>query len=97
MGKKVTEEEIKRVIKEYIERMFELFKTHHGVTTDSQIDCPQCGRYRGISLENGRWRCSWMDCIFTLPEEFIPPTPAELEAFYNWERIKEKIGKFLNN
>jgi len=46
--KVVSEAEINRVIKEYIKRVFKSLETRKFSCDDEQIDCPQCGRYRGI-------------------------------------------------
>lgn len=89
------EEKIKKVVREYIERVFKLFETRWGVTTDEAIDCPQCGRHRGISLTQGGWRCHWIDCNFTFPKGLTPPTPRELEVFLYQKELEKRISKFL--
>lgn len=90
LKKEVTEQEIRKVVKEYIERMFKLFRTCKGVTTDEQIDCPKCGKYRGIALDRGAWRCLWLDCRYAFPKELTPPTPQQLEKFYRQKESEEK-------
>lgn len=90
------EERIKRVVKEYMERMFKLFETCKGVSTDSQIDCPDCGRHRGVEccIERG-WMCLWGDCYFTFPKELTPPSPDELRDWYYRQKNEKIIKKFL--
>lgn len=102
--KVVTEEEIKEVVKEYIERMFKLFETNTGTSTDMQIDCPRCGSYRGIEFNEKGWICLWRSCQFRFSKELMPPTPGELRAFFNRKKIffnrkkiEERINKFLNS
>ncbi len=91
------EQRIMRVVKEYMERMFKLFETCKGVSTDSRIDCPDCGRHRGVEFRIGRgeWMCLWRDCYFTFPKELTPPSPDELRAWYHRQENEKIIKKFL--
>lgn len=93
MQKKVTEKEIKRVIREYIERVFKSFETHKCSLTDELIDCPACGRLSSIESRT----CLWRDCHFRFPDELLPPTPQELRAFFDRKKTEERIDKFLNS
>lgn len=97
MEKKVTEGEIKRVVKEYIERVFKSLKTHKFSGDDERIDCPGCKSYRGIELKENGWICLWRNCPFRFSKELMPPTPGELRAFFNRKKIEERINEFLNN
>lgn len=87
MGKKiteVTEGEIKRVIKEYKERVFKSFETRKFSSDDEKIDCPnpKCKSYRSIEFNKSGWVCLWRICQFRFPKELMPPTPRELRKFF---------------
>lgn len=91
---------IKKVVKEYMERMFNSFKTLHGASTDEFIECPKCGSWQGLQwYEYGQkvvWRCLTQNCSFILPDEFAPPNPPQLLEFYKRRELETKIKKFIS-
>ncbi len=93
----VTEKDIKRVVKEYVERIFKSLETRQFSGDDEMIDCPQCGSYRSIECKERGWTCLWENCPFRFPEELMPPTPGQLRGFYQREKIREMVDKCLNS
>lgn len=87
---------IKRVIKEYIKRMAENYKTKKGVSTDKQIDCPKCGLHRGMEFMkiSGIWRCLSVDCDYKFPSEITPPNPFEFDEIM---KLKERLDFIEKN
>lgn len=54
------ERKIKKVVREYIERIFTSLEILQGASNDEYIDCPECGRFRAIEHQGkGFWRCVW--------------------------------------
>ncbi len=95
------EGKIKKVIKEYFERMIKSHTTREGVTTDRNIDCPNpiCRCTRAIFWSGGL-RGYWNKCHrcgFNFPKELTPPGPEELEEVFEARdkerRTNEIIGK----
>ncbi len=83
------EEKVKKVIKEYFERIIKSHITREGVTTDKNIDCPNCGCSRAIFWSGGQ-RGYWNKCHqcgFNFPKELTPSGPEELEEILE---IKDK-------
>ena len=95
MKKLPIEQRIKRVVKEYMQRILKLVETCKVAITDDQIDCPKCGRYRCIELRPNGWMCIWKDCYFTFPKELTPPSPDELRAWHYRQENEKTIKKFL--
>lgn len=69
---KVSQEKLDKAIREYLERMIKIHETKQGISTDDQIDCPQCGRLRAIVFRDGDWYCLWEGCKYNLPQESCP-------------------------
>lgn len=93
------EEKVKKVIKEYFERIIKSHITREGATTDRNIDCPNCGCSRAIFWSGGL-RGYWNKCHrceFNFPKELTPPGPEELEEVFKARdkkrRANEIIGK----
>ena len=93
------EGKIRKVIKEYFERIIKSHTTREGVTTDKHIDCPKCGCNRAIFWSGGLrgyWNKCWK-CGFEFPKELTPSGPEELEevleAIDKERRANEIIGK----
>lgn len=86
-------EDIKMVVREYIQRMEALDVSKDGTSTDSYIDCPEsgCSSYRTVVCEHGEWHCLMINCSFRFPEGFIPPTPQELREFFVERRRVERM------
>ncbi len=83
---------IKKVTKEYIERMFKSFRTLSGAILDHYVDCPKCGNHRCLEfISSGIWRCLYTHCRFTFPEDLIPPSPAMLEACWKYQELMKGI------
>lgn len=91
---KDSDKEIKRVVREYIERMAKQVETGRGHIRDELIDCPQCGSYQSIEYGGmvgpGGWQC--VECFFTFPENLVPPIPENVRVFH---KVREKIEMFL--
>ena len=86
MGEIISEAKVRQNVVEYLERMRKRYKTGIAVLADKQIDCPACGKSRGLVCKlyvrnNYRWVCVWLDCNYELPHDFSPPSPEELERF----------------
>lgn len=91
-------ENIRRVIREYKKRMLEVFEGRaQAVSTDPQIDCPECGEFRGLVPNGGNWRCLKRNCRFSFPENLIPPTESKLTEYLLQEKARGKIYSFLNS
>lgn len=93
--KRVSEKEIKRVVREWMERMQKAFKTELSESSDYNIDCPKCGNFRGISfyLDRG-WMCRRVHCSLEFPKHLMPPSPKDAKTYFAW---KEKIEMFLKS
>jgi hypothetical protein len=94
-AEEIFNQKVRKAVREYIERMILLIKTHRGASRDAYIDCPQCGNIRSLDPSNG-WRCLWRDCNYVLPPEFIPPTEGELERCYH-ELMRNKKLAFMRS
>ena len=100
MRNNISEEEIIRAGRKYIEQKFRAFATRAaglgqtGGTTDDLIECPKCGGFIQYRTREG-WECLTRRCDFSFPKELTPPSPEELERYYNFERIKKSISMFL--
>jgi len=93
--KRLMEERIKLVIREYIKRVLENCETLDGCTTDDHIDCPKCGRHRGIIWNGHRWVCQWSNCGFPIPEFLAPPSPKELEEIYRTKQKERRVREVI--
>ena len=47
-------------------------------TMDYLMQCPQCGSYQGMQLDNDWWECLWRDCNYKI-------------STWDIEEIKEEI------
>ena len=96
--KKPSKKEIIRVVKEWMERMRKASETKHFLTSDHDMNCPQCGDFRGISFYHDQgWMCRKRDCSFVFPKELVPPTPDEFEDYLKCREFEEKINMFLKS
>lgn len=90
--------EIKRVIREWIERMFKFFETGECVGMHEHIDCPRCLGVREIICWHGiGWKCGRRNCTFTFPRDLTPPSPEELKEDWERKKLEEKIKMFLKS
>ncbi len=92
-------------IKQYLERMFEIHKSHTSCSTDHSIDCPQ-GHYRGLQFDyrildegNGAWRCLMLKCPYNgglrFPASVNPPGPQEFLDYLD-QQDKNKIAQSIS-
>jgi len=104
--KRVSEKEIKKVVREWIERMIDIFKKKETATksiswdvAEERIDCPKCSRDRVVQFDPRRneWWCLYSNCFFTFSRELTPPGPAELEEYWKRKKLEEKIQMFLKS
>jgi hypothetical protein len=58
------EEKIKQVITDYIKRVLKICETSQGSTSDYNIDCPKCQKYRSITWNGNYWACGWIIADF---------------------------------
>ena len=73
---------IRKAVQEYIDRVKKLTRSRQGCSTDMQIDCPSCGRYRGMQWYAGEWRCFSLGCRYAFPPDFVPPSPEALQQIF---------------
>jgi len=100
MKGKVSNRKIKKVIIEYIERMYESFKEWGFCPRELNppiINCPQRGHQHTIKFDKQR---GWRKCDygFTFPKNLIPPTPEELDNFFKQKEAEARfnmIDKFF--
>ncbi len=91
---KVDQEKLDKVVKEYIKRMIKIHKTGHGITTDYQIDCPQCDRARAMDFTNRDWHCLWVDCRYILPRESYPFGPNGIKEVFHLKNLLDFLNKW---
>lgn len=88
---------LRRVVKEWMERMITAYMTKGGCSSDQNMDCPNCKRPRAVSFFHGRgWECVYRDCGFTFPEMCQPPTPEEFEEYLKAKELRGRIEDFLS-
>ncbi|MBU2564218.1 hypothetical protein KKA23_01400 [Patescibacteria group bacterium] len=95
-NKKVSEDIIKKVVKEWIQREKKIHETNLSCSSDHGIDCPNCNGFRMVSFYCGRgWSCQNIDCLFIFPKHLKPPNPDQLQTYWNKEELKKRIEMFL--
>jgi|GEM_PF-1568964 len=95
---KKEERAIKKVVREWMERMRRAYETRQSGSSDYDIDCPVCGGCRDISYYPDKgWQNTNRDCSFTFPGHLMPPTPDEFRAYLEHEGLQQRIEMFLNS
>jgi hypothetical protein len=92
-------EKIKRVVREWMERVRGIHRIGVSSTSDWHIDCPKCDVPRGMDFDHDKkhWRCLWRDCQFTFPRGFEPPSLQEFEAYLDRKALDKRIEMFLDS
>lgn len=94
---RIAKREIRKVIREYILRMFRSFKNLEGESTDELIQCPSCRRIMGMECGPNGWKCIGKDCCYRFPEGMEPPSPRVLRAYYNGSIAFSEIDDLLKS
>ena len=94
-----TRKQMQKAIAEYFAKARHLFEGKDAFVPSgaNEISCPKCGSaFPGMIYQQRSWRCLWLNCRFTFPEELTPPGPPELAELFTLAKRLRAIATWNN-